>query len=160
MTALSWLKVGGVFAVALVAFVAGNRYAAALYGEDIAALRADYASRTAALEGVYREKERSQAASMAAAWAERDKARADAVDLSADLERVRGEYAAVKRRMSRADASAGDAHVEQAEGGAELVARCSGLLARCVGMAQELSADRDAVRKLTTDLRKEPPSVE
>ena len=150
MTALSWLKVGGVFAVALVAFVAGYRYAAALYGEDIAALRADYASRTAALEGVYREKERSQAASMAAAWAERDKARADAVDLSADLERVRGEYAAFKRRVSAADTDTKKPNVQPCRGGEELVARCSEVLTRCVGMAQELSADRDAVNILTT----------
>lgn len=147
---MQWLKVlAAVFGMAA-AFVGGYQYAAALYGADISALREDYAMRSAALEEKYREREKGQAAAITAAWEERDKARADAVDLSADLERVRGEYAAFKRRVSGTDAGAGDAHVEQGRGGADLVARCSGLLARCVGMAQEMSADRDAVRSLTS----------
>ena len=41
-------------------FVAGYQYAAALYGEDIAALREDYATRAHALEVKYREKEKVQ----------------------------------------------------------------------------------------------------
>lgn len=47
----------GALALAIGCSVAGYQYAAALYGEDIAALREDYASRSQALEEKYREKE-------------------------------------------------------------------------------------------------------
>lgn len=145
---VDWLKIGAGVLAAVSLFVGGYQYAAALYGKDISDLRADYASRAAALEEKYRAEERSQSAALAAAWEERDRARADAVDLSADLERVRGEYASLKRRVPAAGAGSGKPHVEPCRGGAELVSRCSELLARCVGMAQELSADRDAVNRI------------
>lgn len=144
-----WKILAAVFGMAA-AFVVGYQYAAALYGADISALREDYAMRSAALEEKYREREKGQAAAITAAWEERDKARADAVDLSADLERVRGEYAVFKRRVSAADTDTKKPNVQPCRGGEELVARCSDVLTRCVGMAQELSADRDAVNILTT----------
>ena len=144
-----WKILAAVFGMAA-AFVGGYQYAAALYGADISALREDYAMRSAALEEKYREREKGQAAAITAAWEERDKARADAVDLGADLERVRGEYAAFKRRVSAADTDTKKPNVQPCRGGEELVARCSEVLTRCVGMAQELSADRDAVNILTT----------
>ena len=140
-------NLAAIFAV-VVSFIAGYRFAAALYGADISELRGDYATRAAALEEKYREEERGKAAALAAAWEERDKARGDAVDLRADLERVRGEYDAFKRRVSRADANPAKPNREPSGGGAELVARCSEVVARCVGLAQELSADRDAVSSL------------
>lgn len=146
---MSWKILAAVFGMAA-AFVGGYQYAAALYGADISALREDYAMRSAALEEKYREREKGQAAAITAAWEERDKARADAVDISADLERVRGEYAAFKRRVSAADTDTKKPNVQPCRGGEELVARCSEVLTRCVGMAQELSADRDAVNILTT----------
>lgn len=146
---MSWKILAAVFGMAA-AFVGGYQYAAALYGADISALREDYAMRSAALEEKYREREKGQAAAITAAWEERDKARADAVDISADLERVRGEYAAFKRRVSGADTDTKKPNVQPCRGGEELVARCSEVLTRCVGMAQELSADRDAVNILTT----------
>ena len=144
-----WKILAAVFGMAA-AFVGGYQYAAALYGADISALREDYAMRSAALEEKYREREKGQAAAITAAWDERDKARADAVDLSADLERVRGQYAALKRRVSAADTDTKKPNVQPCRGGEELVARCPEVLTRCVGMAQELSADRDAVNILTT----------
>ena len=48
-------------------FVTGYQHAAALYGEDVAALREDYATRSQALEEKYREKERVQYMSLVAA---------------------------------------------------------------------------------------------
>ena len=68
------------------AFFVGYKYAAALYGEDIAALREDYATRAQSLEVKYREKERGYAQSLVDAWEARDKALARANDLGADLE--------------------------------------------------------------------------
>lgn len=143
-----WLKIGAGVLAAVALFVGGYRYAAALYGADIASLREDYATRAAALEEKYRETEKGQAAAIAAAWSERDKARTDAIDLRSDLERVRGEYADLKRRVSAGNARADKSDGKPCRGGAELVSRCSELLARCVGVAQELSVDRDAVRLL------------
>lgn len=142
------IKCLAVISAVVVAFAAGYKFAAALYGADIAELREDYATRAAALEEKYREEEKGQAAALAAAWEERDRARVDAVDLRADLERVRGEYDDFKRRMSRADANPAKPDREPGGGGADLVARCSEVVARCVGLAQELSADRDAVSSL------------
>ena len=50
------LKVWATALALCVAFAAGYRYSAALYGADIAALREDYATRAQALEAKYREK--------------------------------------------------------------------------------------------------------
>ena len=144
----AWIKAAVAVVMAAAVFFAGYRYAAALYGKDIAQLREDYATRSLQLEEQYREKERSQAAAISAAWEARDKARADAVDVSVDLERVRSEYAAYKRRVSAAGTGSESASREPCRGGPELISRCADLASRCVRMAQELSADRDAVRKM------------
>ena len=83
-------------------FVTGYQHAAALYGEDVAALREDYATRSQALEEKYREKERVQYMSLVAAWQERDAALARADSLAGDVERVRKQAADAKRRLSAA----------------------------------------------------------
>ena len=94
----------GALALAIGCSVAGYQYAAALYGEDIAALREDYASRSQALEEKYREKERVQHQSLVDAWEERDKALANVERLSDDVDRVRKQAADARSRLS---ASAG-----------------------------------------------------
>ena len=78
-----------VLAMGVALFVGGYRYAAAIYGEDIAELREDYASRAQQLEEKYREKERATAQSLVDAWEARDAALARASDLSGDFERER-----------------------------------------------------------------------
>lgn len=98
---MNWQTAATAAACALSAFV-GYQYAAAVYGKDIAELREDYAARAAALEEKYREKERRGAEAIRTAWEERDRAMADAVDLSGDLERVRREGADLRRRLSAA----------------------------------------------------------
>lgn len=89
-----------VLAMGVALFVGGYRYAAAIYGEDIAELREDYASRAQQLEEKYREKERATAQSLVDAWEARDAALARASDLSGDLDRVRLEADAARRRLS------------------------------------------------------------
>lgn len=96
----SWMKATGSVAAGVGIFVAGYQYAAALYGEDIAALREDYATRAQSLEIKYREKERTYAQSLVDAWEARDKALARVDDLGADLERVRKQAADAKRRLA------------------------------------------------------------
>ena len=130
-------------------FVAGYQYASALYGEDIAALREDYATRAQSLEAKYREKERQNAAAVVAAWEERDRALADAVSLRSELDGVRDEAAALRRQLSRSPAdSCTPCRAELAEC-AGLLARGSELLERGANLAQEVAADKDAVVRMT-----------
>ena len=145
---MNWKAASAVIAGAAI-FVAGYQYAAALYGEDIAALREDYATRASALEERYREKEQENARAVVAAWEERDRARRDAVDLSGDLERVRDEAAALRRQLSRAPAdSCKPCRAELAECSG-LLARGAELLDRGSNLAQEVAAEKDAVVRMT-----------
>lgn len=99
-------KTVGVLFAGVAIFTGGYQYAAALYGEDIAALREDYATRAQSLEIKYRERERTYAQSLVEAWEVRDAALARASDLSGDLDRVRQQAADAKRRLSAAGAYA------------------------------------------------------
>lgn len=112
-----------VLAMGVALFVGGYRYAAAIYGEDIAELREDYASRAQQLEEKYREKERATAQSLVDAWEARDAALARASDLSGDLDRVRLEADAARRRLS--GTTSDTCKLER-----ERLARCSGLVVR------------------------------
>ena len=131
-----------------VAFAAGYRYSAALYGADIAALREDYATRAQSLEVKYREKERGYAQSLVDAWEARDKALARADDLGADLERVRKQAADARRRLSASSADSCKSEREQLARSAELLERGSVLLDRCVRLSERLAIDKDAVVKI------------
>lgn len=142
------LKVWATGLALCVAFAAGYRYSAALYGADIAALREDYATRSQSLEVKYREKERGYAQSLVDAWEARDKALARADDLGADLERVRKQSDAARRRLSAAAGGTSDAERKQLARSAELLERGSVLLDRCVRLSERLAIDKDAVVKI------------
>lgn len=132
------------------AFLGGYQYAAALYGEDIAALREDYATRAQALEAKYREKERTYAQSLVEAWEVRDAALARASDLSGDLDRVRGEAAAAKRRLSANSAVACKSEREQLARCADLLERGTELVRRGVELSERTAIDKDAVVKIVS----------
>ncbi len=108
-------------------FVGGYRYAAAIYGEDIAELREDYASRAQQLEEKYREKERATAQSLVDAWEVRDAALARASDLSGDFER---------ERLARCSG---------------LVVRGAELVKRGVELSERTAIDKDALTKIVTE---------
>lgn len=129
-------------------FIAGYQYAAALYGEDIAALREDYATRAQSLEVKYREKERGYAQSLVDAWEDRDKALARADDLGADLERVRKQAADARRRLSAASDATCDAERKQLARCADLVERGAELVKRGVELSERTAIDKDAVVKI------------
>lgn len=131
------------------AFLGGYQFAAALYGEDIAELRADYATRAQSLEVKYREKERGYAQSLVDAWEVRDAALARADDLGADLERVRLEADAARRRMSAARAAACRSEREQLARCAGLLERGTELVRRGVELSERTAIDKDAVVHLT-----------
>lgn len=137
--------------IAIVAiFVSGYQYAAALYGEEIAALREDYATRACALEEKYREKERVQYQSLVEAWEARDTALARIERLSGDVDRVRREAADAKRRLSATSSGTCDAERKRLARGAEIVERGSVLLERCVDLAERSSINKDTMAKIVS----------
>ena len=131
------------------AFLGGYQFAAALYGEDIAALREDYAARAQSLEVKYREKERTYAQSLVEAWEVRDAALARIDDLGADLERVRKQAADAKRRLSAAAGGTCDAEREQLARCADLVERGAELVRRGVELSERTAIDKDSVVRMT-----------
>lgn len=144
------LKGVAVLAMSAAFFFAGYRYAAALYGEDIAALREDYAIRAQSLEVKYREKERGYAQSLVDAWEARDKALARADDLGADLERVRKQSAAARRRLSATAAGPCKSCEEQLARCAGLVERGAELVRRGVDLSERVAIDKDAIAKIVS----------
>lgn len=146
----SWMKAAGSVAAGVGIFVAGYQYAAALYGQDIAELREDYATRAQALEAKYREKERTYAQSLVEAWEARDKALARADDLGADLERVRKQAADAKRRLSAAAGDTCDAEREQLARCADLLGRGAGLVRRGVELSERTAIDKDAMAMIVS----------
>lgn len=139
------LKVWATALALCVAFAAGYRYSAALYGADIAALREDYATRAQSLEVKYREKERGYAQSLVDAWEARDKALARVDDLGADLERVRKQAADARSRLSATGAGTCDAEREQLARCADLLGRGAGLVRRGVELSERTAIDKDAM---------------
>lgn len=146
----SWMKAAGSVAAVVGIFVAGYQYAAALYGEDIAALREDYATRAQSLEIKYREKERTYAQSLVEAWEVRDAALARASDLSGDLDRVRLEADAARRRLSAVTAGSCDAEREQLARCAGLLERGAELVRRGVELSERTAIDKDALTKIVS----------
>lgn len=144
------MKNGLVLIIAVCAFFGGYRYAAALYGQDIAELREDYAARAQSLEIKYREKERTYAQSLVDAWEARDKALARVDDLGADLERVRKQAADARSRLSATGAGTCDAEREQLARCANLVERGAELVRRGVELSERTAIDKDAVVKIVS----------
>lgn len=135
----------GALALAIGCSVAGYQYAAALYGEDIAALREDYASRSQALEEKYREKERVQHQSLVEAWEERDKALANVDRLSDDVDRVRKQAADARSRLSASAGGTCDAERKQLARCADLLERGTELVRRGVELSERTAIDKDAM---------------
>jgi len=144
------LKVWATALALCVAFAAGYRYSAALYGADIAALREDYATRAQSLEIKYREKERTYAQSLVEAWEVRDAALARASDLSGDLDRVRLEADAARRRLSGAGPDSCKSCREQLARCADLLGRGAGLVRRGVDLSERVAIDKDAIAKIVS----------
>ena len=142
------LKGVAVLVLSAAFFVAGYQYAAALYGADIAALREDYATRAQALEAKYREKERVQYQSLVEAWQARDEALSLVDALNGDIDRVRGEAAAAKRRLSANSAVACKSEREQLARCADLLERGTELVRRGVELSERTAIDKDAVVKI------------
>ena len=142
------LKFGAVLVVGAAFFFGGYQYAAALYGEELAELREDYARRAVELQEEYRAKERFAKDSMVAAWEQRDAAYARLRERGVELDRVRGEADAAKRRLSSAGAATCKSVREQLARSAELLERCGCLLERGVELSSRVAIDKDTIAKL------------
>lgn len=138
----------GYIALLAVAFFFGYKYASSVYGEQIAELREDYARRAVELQEEYRAKERFAKDSMVAAWEQRDAAYARLRERGAELERVRGEAGAARRRLSSAGAATCKSEREQIARSAELLERCGCLLERGVELSSRVAIDKDTIVKL------------
>ena len=139
-----------VLAMGVALFVGGYRYAAAIYGEDIAELREDYASRAQQLEEKYREKERATAQSLVDAWEERDAALARVDDLTGDVERVRKQAGAARRRLSGAGPDSCKSCREQLARCSGIVVRGAELVKRGVELSERAAIDKDAIVKMSS----------
>lgn len=146
----SWMKAAGSVAAGVGIFVAGYQYAAALYGQDIAELREDYATRAHALEVKYREKEKVQYQSLVAAWEERDRALSRVADLGADVERVRKQAADARRRLSASAGGTCDAERKQLARCADLLERGTELVRRGVELSERTAIDKDAIAMIVS----------
>lgn len=146
----SWMKAAGSVAAGVGIFVAGYQYAAALYGQDIAELREDYATRAQALEAKYREKERTYAQSLVEAWEVRDAALARVDDLTGDVERVRKQADAARRRLSGAGPDSCKSCREQLARCSGIVVRGAELVKRGVELSERAAIDKDAVVKMSS----------
>ena len=145
------LKALGVLGAGLACAVAGYQFAAALYGQDIAELREDYATRARELEEQYREKESLANAKVRAAWEERDIALARANDLSDDVARVRLEADAARRRLSGTTSDTCKLERERLARCSGLVVRGAELVKRGVELSERTAIDKDALTKIVTE---------
>ena len=146
----AWLKPAAAVLAALIAFGAGCRYSAAQADAEISALKEDYATRARALEEKYRESEALANAKLRAAWEERDIALAHASDLSADLERVRKQSDAARRRLSANSAVACKSEREQLARCADLLERGTELVRRGVELSERTAIDKDAIAMIVS----------
>lgn len=143
-------KTVGVLFAGVAIFTGGYQYAAALYSEDIAELREDYAARAQSLEIKYREKERGYAQSLVDAWEVRDAALARASDLSGDIDRMRREADAARRRLSGAGPDSCKSCREQLARCSGIVVRGAELVKRGVELSERAAIDKDAVVKMSS----------
>lgn len=145
---MTWLKWAGIAVAAAALFVSGYKYAAALYEADIADMQAKHALALKDKTDEYRAKEQSQAKQLADAWDALERARAESVDLRADVDRVRNEADRYRAELSRASPDSCDVIRERLASCTELLSEGAGLSAEGADLAERVAARKDAVVKI------------
>lgn len=146
---MTWLKYLGAALAAAALFVSGYKYAASIYKAEIAQLREEHALATKELTDEYRAKEQEQAKKLAEAWDELENARAESVDLRADVERVRNEADRYLSRLSSADRkSSSSSYQTQVFTCTRLLKESAELLEEGGRMAQEFAIGGETVVRL------------
>ncbi len=142
---MTWLKWAGAALAAAALFVSGYKYAAALYEADIADLQAQHALATKELTDEYREKERGQAQQLADAWDALERARAESVDLRADVDRVRKLADNYRSRLSAAGTDSCDAVKERLASCTKLLEEGAKLSVEGAELSQRIAEKKDAL---------------
>ena len=145
----SVLRTAALITVVLVAAGISDSVTAAKYKVKIAEMQAEHAVAVAALEAKYRVQEQKAAKQLSDAWAQRDAALADALDLRADADRVRDEAATLRRRLSAAGAGACQPERERLARCSELLEAGAELAARGAEFSQRIAIEKDAIAKLS-----------
>lgn len=144
----TWIKIGAVVLVAAALFLGGYRFAAALYQADIADMQAKHALALKDKTDEYRAKEQSQAKQLADAWDALERARAESVDLRADVDRVRDETDRYRAELSRANPDSCTHLRKRLASCTRLLEEGAGLSAEGSELAERVAAKKDAVVKI------------
>lgn len=144
---MTWFKWAGAALAAAALFVSGYKYAAALYEADIADMQAQHALALKEKTDEYRAKEQSQAQQLADAWDQLERARAESVDLRADVDRVRKLADSYRAKLSGTGSDSCDAVRERLASCTELLSEGAGLSAEGADLAERVAARKDAVVK-------------
>lgn len=145
---MTWFKPLACVLAAIGIFVSGYKYAASIYKAEIAQIREEHALATKELTDEYREKERGQAQQLADAWDALERARAESVDLRADVERVRKLADNYRSRLSAAGTDSCDAIKERLASCTKLLEEGASLSAEGSDLAERVAARKDAVVKI------------
>lgn len=145
---MTWFKWAGAALAAAALFVSGYKYAASIYKAEIAQLREEHALATKELTDEYREKERGQAQQLADAWDNYERARAESVDLRADVNRVRKLADDYRARLPAAGSDSCDAVRKRLTSCTRLLEEGAKLSAEGAGLAERVAARKDAVVKI------------
>ena len=149
MSLSSWLKVVGFALAGILIFVSGYKYAAAIYEADIADMQAQHALALKEKTDEYRAKEQSQAQLLADAWDQLERARAESVDLRADVDRVRKLADGYRARLSSAGADSCTSLRKRLVRCAELLEEGAKLSAEGAELAQRIAEKKDALSTMT-----------
>lgn len=145
---MSWIKSLAFVLAAVSIFSCGYKYAASLYEADIADLQAQHALAIQEKTNEYRAKEQHQAEALVAAWDQLEQARAESVDLRADIDRVRKLADGYRARLSSASADSCTSLRKRLVRCAELLEEGAGLSAEGSELAERVAARKDAVVKI------------
>lgn len=145
---IGWYKVMAVAIAAAAFFIGGYKYAAALYEADIADLLAQHALAAKEKNDEYRSKEQLQAKRLAEAWNQLEQARAESVDLRADVDRVRRLADSYRAKLSGTDSDSCDALRERLASCTRLLAEGAELSAEGARLSGRVAAKKEAISKL------------
>lgn len=144
----TWLKVTTCAVAGFLIFGAGYKYAAALYEADIADLQAQYSLAMKEKTDEYRAKEQNQAQQLADAWDALERARAESVDLRADVDRVRKLADRYRARLSAAGADSCTPVRKRLASCAKLLEEGAKLSVEGAELSSRVSARKDALAKI------------
>lgn len=142
---MTWLKYLGAALAAVALFVSGYKYAAALYEAEIADIQTQHALALKEKTDEYRSKEQSQAKQLADAWDALERARAESIDLRADVDRVRKLADNYRSRLSEAGTDSCDAIKERLASCTRLLEEGAELSAEGARLSEEIASKKDTL---------------